>query len=96
MKIVAILLVIVLALPVLALGGERVRGHWKNTNRDGIKDTWVNPYERTSPNSLRNDNYSYPGNYNPNTGRITPPSSSPKELYQFNPNPYERKKNYWE
>lgn len=91
MKVVVIfLLVILLALPSLALAGQRVRGHWTDTNHDGIKDTWVNPHERTSPNSLRIDNYGYPGNYNPNTGRVTPPSSSPRELYPFNPNPYEK------
>lgn len=70
---------------------QRVRGHWKDTNRDGIKDTYVESYTRTSPNSSRTDNYSYPGNYNPNTGTYTPNSNSPRELYPYNPNPYEKK-----
>jgi hypothetical protein len=42
-----------------------VRGY---TRRDG---TYVQPHERSAPNSTIRDNYTYPGNYNPNTGRIT-------------------------
>jgi len=37
--------------------------------RDG---TYVQPHQRTLPNDTIRDNYSYPGNFNPNTGRITP------------------------
>jgi|GEM_PF-1767188 len=33
--------------------------------------TYVQPHERTRPNHTVTDNYSYPGNYNPNTGSIT-------------------------
>lgn len=33
--------------------------------------TWVNGYERTSPDGNPYNNYSFPGNYNPNTGEIT-------------------------
>jgi|SRR6185312_4672823 len=33
--------------------------------------TYVNSYERTSPDGNPYNNYSYPGNYNPNTGNIT-------------------------
>ncbi len=33
--------------------------------------TYVNGYERTSPDGDPYNNYSYPGNYNPNTGSIT-------------------------
>jgi hypothetical protein len=35
------------------------------TRKDG---TYVAPYERTAPNSTRNDNYSTQGNVNPYTG----------------------------
>jgi hypothetical protein len=73
-----------------------VRGYWKDTNHDGVKDTYVQPHQRTNPNSTRTDNYSYPGNYNPNTGSYTPYSNSPKETYPSNPNPYEqRHKRNW-
>lgn len=89
MKKVFIVTFVLLMIPALSYAG-RVRGHWRDTNRDGIKDTWVQPYERTNPNSSRTDNYSYPGNYNPNTGTFTPKSNSPRELYPTNPNPYER------
>lgn len=34
--------------------------------------TYVRPHERTNPNNTIMDNYSFPGNWNPNTGRVTP------------------------
>jgi hypothetical protein len=33
--------------------------------------TYVQPYQRTAPDGIRSNNYSYPGNYNPNSGRTT-------------------------
>jgi hypothetical protein len=36
--------------------------------------TYVQPHQRTNPNSNPYDNYGFPGNYNPNTGRTTPGS----------------------
>ncbi len=33
--------------------------------------TYVNGYERTAPDGNPYNNYGYPGNYNPNTGKIT-------------------------
>jgi hypothetical protein len=46
-----------------------VNGHYRDTNRDGYKDTYVDSYHRTSPNNSRSDNYSSQGNYNPYTGQ---------------------------
>jgi hypothetical protein len=66
-----ILIVALLFLASVAYSADRVRGHWRDTDRDGIKDTYVNPYERSSPNRTKSDNYSTPGNYNPNTGEVT-------------------------
>jgi hypothetical protein len=34
--------------------------------------TYVAPYQRTNPDHNPSNNYNYPGNYNPNTGRTTP------------------------
>ena len=34
--------------------------------------TYVQPHYRTNPDGNPYNNYSFPGNYNPNTGRITP------------------------
>lgn len=42
-----------------------VNGYYR---KDG---TYVQPHLRTYPNSTVTDNYSYPGNYNPNTGQTT-------------------------
>ena len=43
-----------------------VRGYYRG---DG---TYVRPHYRTNPDGNPYNNYSFPGNYNPNTGRITP------------------------
>lgn len=74
-------LLVVLAFPPLLFAGDvSVRGYWKDSNHDGVKETYVSPYHRTSPNNKVKDNYGYPGNYNQNTGTTTP----------GNPDTYER------
>lgn len=92
---IIIALLILFVVPTICLAGSsNTRGYWRDSNKDGIKDTYVSPYSRTTPDSSRTNNYSYPGNYNPNRGEVTPPSSSPRETYPFNPNPYEKKSPY--
>ena len=91
MKTIVLVLIVILATPTFSFAGERVRSYWRDSDHDGTKDTYVQPYQRTSPDSSRTNNYSFPGNFNPNTGRMTPPSNSPRETYPVNPNPYERK-----
>lgn len=54
-----------------------VKGHWKDTNHDGVKDTYIAPYQRTSPNKSKSDNYSSKGNYNPYTGDFGTKSTQP-------------------
>ena len=56
----------------IAANNYRTQGHWRDTNRDGIKDTYVKPHYRTTPDYTPKNNYGYPGNYNPNTGKVTP------------------------
>jgi len=70
-KIVFLALAMVLVFASVSFGAW-VHGYWRDTDRDGVKDTWVQPYQRTYPNGTRTDNYNYPGNYNPNKGIITP------------------------
>ena len=48
---------------------DYVRGY---VRKDG---TYVAPHQRTSPDRNPYNNYNYPGNYNPNTGRTTPGNS---------------------
>lgn len=48
-----------------------VKGYYRSNG------TYVEPHERTSPNSTVTDNYSYPGNYNPNKDGETTMSSGP-------------------
>ena len=43
----------------------RVKGYYR---KDG---TYVRPHYRTAPDGNPYNNYSYPGNYNPNTGKTT-------------------------
>ncbi|MDE0040462.1 MAG: hypothetical protein OXT74_00350, partial [Candidatus Poribacteria bacterium] len=43
----------------------KVKGYYR---KDG---TYVRPHYRTAPDGNPYNNYSYPGNYNPNTGKIT-------------------------
>lgn len=66
MRIIALVLLLVAALGAIAEAQVSVDGY---TRRDG---TYVRPHQRTRPNDTIRDNYNYPGNWNPNTGRITP------------------------
>ena len=54
-----------LLLPVIAAAQVSVRPY---VRRDG---TYVQGHMRTRPDNNPYNNYSTPGNYNPNTGRIT-------------------------
>jgi hypothetical protein len=47
-------------------GKVNVRGYYR---KDG---TYVRPHTRTAPDGNPHNNYSLPGNYNPNKGEITP------------------------
>ncbi len=67
--ILAYLLVAVFTGDVLAGsrgGSVDVKGYFR---KDG---TYVQPHTRTAPDGNPLNNYSFPGNYNPNTGNITP------------------------
>jgi len=86
---------VVFSLPLVAVAGDvSVRGYWRDSNHDGIKDTYVAPYHRSSPNNSVKDNYGYPGNYNPNSGSTTTgnPDTYERSHQQENPygNPYGR------
>lgn len=66
---------VLLALP--AMAQVHVDGYYRSNG------TYVKPYERTAPDSTRTNNYNYPGNYNPNSGRVTGGDSfgSPSKSY---------------
>jgi uncharacterized protein YxeA len=63
------LMVITSFLTVSFAEAGRVRGYYR---QDG---TYVQPHYRTNPDGNPYNNYSFPGNYNPNTGKITPGNS---------------------
>lgn len=56
-----VLLFLLLAFTFNLYSQVHVRGYYRSNG------TYVQPHERTAPNSTITDNYSYPGNYNPNT-----------------------------
>jgi hypothetical protein len=60
------LMVIISFLAVSLAEAGRVRGYYR---RDG---TYVQSHYRSNPDGNPYNNYSFPGNYNPNTGRMTP------------------------
>lgn len=68
-----IIWILIIALILLSgpdsFAGEYVNGYWKDTNHDGIKDTYVQPYQRSEKNNSLLDNYSTKGNINPYTGK---------------------------
>lgn len=59
-----------------------VKGYYR---KDG---TYVAPHYRSDPDGIITNNYSYPGNYNPNTGEITGGSlnTSPTYTTDYSPN----------
>ena len=63
--LIPLVLLVSMAIEVEA-GRVRVKGYYR---KDG---TYVRPHYRTAPDSNPYNNYSFPGNYNPNTGKITP------------------------
>jgi hypothetical protein len=71
MKKLLLIAVFLFTIPSIAVSTERVKGYWRDFDGDGVKDTYIDSYERTSPNKTKTDNYNYPGNYNPNTGKTS-------------------------
>ena len=67
-KYVLLILLLVVSISVFIVqqvDAGYVRGYFR---KDG---TYVNGYYRTNPDSSPYNNYSYPGNYNPNTGKTS-------------------------
>ena len=46
-----------------ALAQIQVDGYYRSNG------TYVEPHQRSAPDGIRSNNYSHPGNFNPNTGR---------------------------
>ena len=74
-------LVLISVLTVSLAEAEWVKGYYRN---DG---TYVQPYQRSQPDRNPYNNYGFPGNYNPNTGRITPGNPNNYLDKYNNPNP---------
>ena len=89
MKKVLLLIVMAFFLPLVAFAGDvSVRGYMRDSNHDGIKDTYVAPSHRSSPNDSVRDNYGYPGNYNPNKGSFSTGNTDTYERGHQKKNPY--------
>lgn len=100
MKMIIIIISAIFVFPVIA-DAERVGGHWRDTDRDGLKDTYIQPYYRSDRNNTTIDNYSTRGNTNPYTGErgtidpykqnnntLSNPYSSPNSYSNPYSNPY--------
>lgn len=79
-----LILISILLITNIVIGQVHVSGY---TKKNG---TYVAPYMRSSPNSSPYDNYSYPGNTNPYTGKIATgdPDTYIKNLYKNRNNAY--------
>ena len=66
LKAILSLLAVLVFLVTVAEAQVGVRGYFR---KDG---TYVAPHQRSLPNTTIKDNYNYPDNFNPNTGRMTP------------------------
>lgn len=75
----------VLLLSASNVNAEWVNGHWKDTNRDGVKDTYIMPYNRTAPDNNLYNNYSTRGNYNPYTGQQGTVTPQPNYYQNYQP-----------
>jgi hypothetical protein len=70
MKKLILIVLMILAIPSLLLASDvRVNGYWRDSNGDGVKDTYVQPYHRTAPDHNLYNNYSTQGNINPYTSQ---------------------------
>lgn len=75
MKTVLALFVLIALVGVAEAQDQQVKGHYRDTNGDGVKDTYIQPYQRTAPDNTIDNNYSTKGNTNPYTGEqgsVTP------------------------
>ncbi|MGC9000778.1 MAG: hypothetical protein ACP5H3_02055 [Candidatus Aenigmatarchaeota archaeon] len=71
--IFAVVLTILISFFIISLASAEdvwVRGYFRS---DG---TYVRPHYRTYPDGIPFNNYSFPGNYNPYTGKIAPGNPS--------------------
>jgi uncharacterized protein YdeI (BOF family) len=75
-----ILASIIFSISAPALADEYVHGYQR------ANGTYVQPYERTSPNNTTADNYSTKGNTNPYTGQAG--TVNPEPAYQQAPSIY--------
>ncbi len=73
------LLSVLLFFPLISFVGEGVKADVNVNGYYRSNGTFVQPHRRSSPNNSIYDNYSYPGNYNPNQGSSTPSYSSPTQ-----------------
>ena len=66
------LLSVHLFFPLISFAGEGVKADVNVNGYYRSNGTFVQPHRRSSPNNSIYDNYSYPGNYNPNQDLVHP------------------------
>ncbi|MFZ3122170.1 MAG: hypothetical protein WA104_02220 [Thermodesulfovibrionales bacterium] len=96
MKKLILVLIVVLIPSFIFAGDIYTRGHWKDTDHDGVKDTYIDPYHKTTPNNTKDDNYSTYPNYNPYTGKQgTQKNDNDNYNYNNSGNSNKRYKSRW-
>ena len=85
MKKVIFIFAMFFIMPLVA-DAEQVDGYWRDSDGDGIKDKYVNPYNRSNKNDSIWDNYGTKGNTNPYTGEKG--TVDPFKQHDYNNNPY--------
>ena len=68
MRQIAIIIFILFVAGSVFAKDVHVKGHYRDTDGDGYKETYVEPHYRTAPDNNRYNNYSTEGNSNPYTG----------------------------
>ena len=69
MKTIVTAVFILFLLAGVSFADQWVKGHYRDTDGDGYKETYVQPYSRTTPDGSQYNNYSSQGNVNPYTGK---------------------------
>lgn len=69
MKKMFFVLVLILIPSFVFAGDVYTKGHYRDSDGDGYKETYVDGYNRSSPNKTKDDNYSTYPNVNPYTGK---------------------------
>jgi len=75
--------IFILSTITITFAAVRVRGHYRRTKSGRL--VWVKPHYRSNPDGNPYNNWSFPGNINPYTGKVAPgnPATYLKNYYKW-------------